>query len=185
MLMGSIRLVTLSAVFAFAAHAAGIAVDGGSCSGDPAITTEAFTIQTDSNGDFCVAFTNNLPSGNPTNPSGPPINSLDFVSGITAGAQPTDFTCFTDIFANCTVATDTNNNLLTIRFWDDVFIGNVGLPQGIPNGDTFFIGIEGFAANQSFDVDVNQPAIPEPGSIALLLAAGVCLLFRPRASRAA
>src|SRR5690349_20014004 len=101
MLTGSIRLVTLSAVLAFAAHGATIGVDGTSCGGDPSITTEVFTIQTDSSGTFCAAFSNNLPSGNPDGGSGPPIVSLDFVSGLTAASLASDYTCFSDIFANC------------------------------------------------------------------------------------
>ena len=148
------------------------------------IVTNIFTITTTPGGSFCDAFTNDLP-GPPTGGSGPSIGSLTFAGDLSAGMLASDYSCTTEIFANCQVTVDTQDDLLTIVFsGNPVIIGNLDFlpPQGIPNGGTFYIQLTGFNSDQSLTVTANSP---EPATMTLLAVCAPLFLFLRRRSRLA
>ena len=184
MVSGSIRFAILFAACALAGHASGIVVSGTDCGGDPPIITNIFTITANSDGSFCDAFTNNLP-GSPTGGSGPSITSLTFTGDLSAGMLVSDYTCTTDIFTNCAVTVDTQDDLLTVAFSGiPVFLGSLDFlpPRGIPSGATFDIGLSGFSSNQTLTVMANTP---EPTTILLPVVCAPILLMIRRRSRIA
>ncbi len=112
------------------------------------------------------------------NASGLNFNMLTITTPLGTG-NVTDFTCGSHLFNKCSVSLDPNRNLV-FSFSLAPSDTTRAFP-GIPNGAEFAIdlGTTGFSPNQIFHAVGSGPvAVPEPGSIALVLIGAGALFAR-------